>query len=557
MSAATSSTPDLCGYRQPDKSRHHLDGSYTFKLTPEKTHVVSLTIPAKVSGPLGEGTWTMVYDEGFFVEIKGDIKYEFFAFHSYERKNPDVSLSNIKPENYISHCDKTLVGWYKAGDKFGCWQGVQVKKAYPNVVITPKAGTKAENTEPVLSPVERGVSFLEMPFDPDYEMIERVNSDPNSLWRAQVYHEFLGKTNAEMLQLAGALKYAKPERPHAVASSPVTEEEAAHYASFLTVDETIDEPATPTSFIQIDGKIDGQLSFLSASKSSGESETDIDDSFEFEVESESEGQSDSDADDAESSESDSKELKDPRDAKTCEYGLPCELDWRSRFGKNWLPKVRNQGRCGSCYIMALMTVLESRRRIKKRTLNLKPYSPQHVLSCSVYNQGCDGGFPFLVGKHIEHFGIVKDECMPYQARDAICQPQCPAANEFPISNTRYVGGFYGNNSEEAMMRELMNGPITVAFESPRELFSYRGGIFQGPYPRTENQGVKGVRDWAHTNHAVVAVGWGHTRRNGKRIKYWIMRNSWGKHWGENGYFRILRGTDECGVEGMSVSLDIL
>lgn len=520
MSEPAPGGPNLCGYRQPDKSFHHLDGSYVFKLVPKTTVRVTMSVPNVVVTPHGNGTWTMVYDEGFFVNVND---MEFFAFHAYKPKK-GTQLSNIKPENYISYCHRTLVGWYRVGDKWGCWRGKQVEKAYPQIVFKSGAPPKHQVDFAVVSPVKRNENELDKLFNPNYALIETINSDPTSLWAAEVHRPFLSKSNRQMLALTGGLQFAKKLRAvHAVPSSPVSAEEESLYTSLLSATEESVITASTSNTLHHDASTDSSLTATATPASSADAQFPG-------VKTNEQGE------------------------KLCEYGLPCALDWRNRFGHNWISPVRNQGSCGSCYAMALATVAESRIRIARKDPKRYRLSPQHAVSCSVYNQGCDGGFPFLVGKHYEHFGVVSEKCFPYAASDSQCSRACKAAVEHPISNTRYVGGFYGNTSEEAMMRELMDGPITVAFEAPHGLFSYRGGIFTGPKPASEDQQVPGVAMFQHTNHAVVAVGWGHSLVNGQRVKYWIFLNSWGKTWGEQGYFRVVRGRDECGVESMSVAV---
>ena len=71
--------------------------------------------------------------------------------------------------------------------------------------------------------------------------------------------------------------------------------------------------------------------------------------------------------------------------------LPEEFDWRDKDGVDFVSPVRNQGQCGSCYAFASMGQLESGVRIKTNGRIQVVFSPQDVVSCSEYSQGCDGG----------------------------------------------------------------------------------------------------------------------------------------------------------------------
>jgi len=231
-------------------------------------------------------------------------------------------------------------------------------------------------------------------------------------------------------------------------------------------------------------------------------------------------------------------------------------------GFSWIKydsPVRNQGECGSCYSLAAMSVYEDRLRIKTQMKDKTLMSGQDVLSCSRTNQGCEGGYPFLVGKHATEYGLVPEACVPYKASDIDCDSvqytssSC-ADRRYMAANYRYVGGYYGSCNELLMMKEIMRGgPVIVAFQAPSSLFYYTGGIFTGPPPKHEGVTENGVRYWEQTNHAVVAMGWG--EENGH--KYWIIKNTWGPKWGEKGYFRIQRGTDECGIESMATTFDVV
>merc|ERR1711871_23647 len=241
--------------------------------------------------------------------------------------------------------------------------------------------------------------------------------------------------------------------------------------------------------------------------------------------------------------------------------FPDTFDWRSVDGVNYDIPTRLQGDCGSCFAIAAVSALEIRVAIATKGKEKPTLSPQEVVSCSMTNQGCAGGYPFLVGKHAHDFGIVPEKCMYYQAGDrddASCSHRCqhPTAL-YKTKGYGYVGGYYGACSEVEMMRELYaNGPIVVGFQAPADLQLYHSGIFSHTDDtvdkREHKNGMNMVKGlpWEATNHAVLLFGWG--VEDGK--KYWIVKNSWGEFWGENGFFRMNRGVDDCAFESMAVTV---
>ncbi|XP_078140383.1 dipeptidyl peptidase 1-like isoform X1 [Centroberyx gerrardi] len=225
--------------------------------------------------------------------------------------------------------------------------------------------------------------------------------------------------------------------------------------------------------------------------------------------------------------------------------LPEHWDWRDVNGVNFLSPVRDQGSCGSCYSFAIMGMLEARVRILTNNSETPIFSPQHVVSCSQYSQGCDGGFPYLIVKYIQDFGIVDESCFPYIGKNSPCGvPQ--NCSRLYTAEYSYVGGFYGGCNEDAMMLELVqNGPMAVAFQVYPDFYNYQEGIYHHTFVRSS------FNPFELTNHAVVLVGYGHYNMTGE--KYWIVKNSWGTGWGDKGFFRIRRGSDECAIESIAVA----
>ena len=232
--------------------------------------------------------------------------------------------------------------------------------------------------------------------------------------------------------------------------------------------------------------------------------------------------------------------------------LPPEFDWRNAEGVDYVTKVRNQGSCGSCFAFASMDMLSSRLRVMTRNKLQVEFSTQDIIGCSEYSQGCEGGFPYLTaGKYAEDFGVVEEQCFPYQGIDTGCLTN-RSCTRFYATDYYYVGGYYGASNAPLMQLEIVDhGPLAVGFEVYNDFFAYKSGVYHHVFS-DDRDGLTGEYDpFELINHAVLIVGYGTDAESGE--DYWIVKNSWGENWGENGYFRIRRGNDECGFESLAVA----
>jgi len=225
--------------------------------------------------------------------------------------------------------------------------------------------------------------------------------------------------------------------------------------------------------------------------------------------------------------------------------LPEEIDYRNIDGVNYMPPTRDQGFCGSCYIFGSTGGLEGRLRKMTNNENQVILSPQDALECSEYGQGCDGGFPYLTaGKYGKDFGFVEEECRPYSAMDLGCSnSDYPDCTRHYTKSYGYIGGYYGAGNEAEMMLSLVNdGPLPIGFMVFDDFIHYGGGIYH-------HTGLTdGYDPFVAVNHAVTLCGYGKDEATGE--KFWILQNSWGSSWGDDGYFKIARGHDEAGVESI-------
>jgi cathepsin B len=198
--------------------------------------------------------------------------------------------------------------------------------------------------------------------------------------------------------------------------------------------------------------------------------------------------------------------------------------------------IRDQERCGSCWAFSSSEAFSDRSSIKAGKLTAV-LSPEDMVTCDNKDGGCQGGQLPYAWSYIKNTGLTTDACMPYMSgtgKEGTCRTTCADGSTFSRSKASIVGPIKGNLN---LQKELMtNGPIQVAFEVYKSFMNYDGGIYEKPWFELIPEG----------GHAVKLVGWG--TEGGK--DYWTVANSWDTTWGENGFFRIIRGKDECGIETM-------
>jgi len=226
-------------------------------------------------------------------------------------------------------------------------------------------------------------------------------------------------------------------------------------------------------------------------------------------------------------------------ATTARYSdrLPDSVDWRE---KGAVTAVKDQGQCGSCWALATTEVVESHVQIATGTLPV--LSPQQVTSCTPNTLhcggtgGCYGSVCQLGYSYIQLFGITTEDEYPYVSGTTSQTEEC----SYDLSSMTPMAGITGYNTlpandQEAVLQHLANvGPL--AFAADASIWHrYSGGVFDG-CSYDENISI---------NHGIQLVGYGTDEKEGD---FWLVRNSWGAGWGEDGYIRLKRdATAQCGV----------
>jgi C1A family cysteine protease len=200
------------------------------------------------------------------------------------------------------------------------------------------------------------------------------------------------------------------------------------------------------------------------------------------------------------------------------------IDW---VAKGAVTPVKNQQQCGSCWAFSPTGALEGAFKIAGNALT--SLSEEDLVQCnSVTDSGCQGGLMDNAFNWVQQNGICSESAYPYTSGGGVtgtCKKGCSTV--MTITGHTDVP----SRNEAALKQAVSQQPVSVAIEADKSAFQlYSGGILDNSACGT------------NLDHGVLVVGYGTEGKD-----YWKVKNSWGASWGEQGYIRMVRNKNQCGI----------
>lgn len=245
--------------------------------------------------------------------------------------------------------------------------------------------------------------------------------------------------------------------------------------------------------------------------------------------------------------------------------VPRNFDWRDHIS---LSPVDHQLSCGACWAFSAAVAIEAGYAIKHDNLQVQ-LSKQEMVDCtlSTYdkdyrNNGCTGGYPTDAFLYAMKHGVFEEKDYPYKA---LKNETCYTAKLIAESSSSSSDGTSSDEEESSFSQETHKqyfikqyhrlvyqvpdremitviktiGPVAVNLYAHHDAFkNYKSGIMRDLFPNATK-----------ITHAIALVGWGTDKEEG--VDYWIIRNSWGTTWGEEGYGRVERHNNLMGINNFA------
>lgn len=211
------------------------------------------------------------------------------------------------------------------------------------------------------------------------------------------------------------------------------------------------------------------------------------------------------------------------------FQVPSSVDWRLQGA---VTPIKDQGDCGSCYTFVATATIEGAMVLQGSPL--VSLSESQLLDCTkpYGNQGCNGGLMDNCYKYaVAKGGVCSEEEYPYKPKVSTCRSaNCKTV---PGTHIRDFVKVRKNDEKSALLQAVAKQPVAVAVQGDSTVFRfYKSGIFDN------------VKCGTNLNHAVAAIGYDTSPAN---LPFWILKNQWGISWGEEGFMRLIRNKNVCGV----------